>query len=143
MEPTPTGQCLRTIFPPNFQAVPSAEDANKAKQRSGDVTINSQLHRNEENACIIDYGNWDPYTCTCDYDNRGGLPGSGSPILISLGDSQFQLTDVTNGVPFDIDGDGQLDQMAWTTPALVRLQPRRCGPSGGAVVAVFPWNSFD
>lgn len=114
MTPTPSGQCLRSTFPPDFMNLPSQQDMTKAISRTSDVTYASQQHRTDEDACNYDYGNWDPYTCTCDFDNRSGLPGSGSPILVSLGNSRFELTDVAGGVPFDIDGNGELDQLAWT-----------------------------
>ncbi len=43
-------------------------------------------------------------------------PGCGdpSPIVISLSDQQYQLTDAANGVLFDLDGDGVAEQTAWT-----------------------------
>jgi hypothetical protein len=47
-------------------------------------------------------------TCNC--------PGCGnpSPILISLSDERYELTDAAGGVHFDLDGDGQPEQTAWT-----------------------------
>lgn len=38
----------------------------------------------------------------------------GSPILVDVGGRGYKLTSVEDGVPFDIDGDGQAEQMAWT-----------------------------
>ena len=42
-----------------------------------------------------------------------------SPVLIDLvnADVQFNLTSVDAGVPFDIDADGVLEQVAWTSPS--------------------------
>jgi hypothetical protein len=42
--------------------------------------------------------------------------GTGSPILLNLAGSAriFDLTSAANGVRFDIDGDGDQDQVAWT-----------------------------
>lgn len=42
--------------------------------------------------------------------------GSGSPILVDFRGRGFPLTDVAGGVPFDIDGNGSLEQVAWTEP---------------------------
>ncbi len=49
-------------------------------------------------------------TCSC--------PGCGnpSPILISLSDPHYVLTDAANGVRFDLDADGVPEQTAWTAP---------------------------
>ncbi len=47
-------------------------------------------------------------TCEC--------PGCGnpSPILVSLSDEIYQLTDADGGVRFDLDADGKPEQTAWT-----------------------------
>lgn len=58
----------------------------------------------------------------CDDDGTGGSgPGGtgdtrdpGSPILIDLDRGGFDLTSVEKGVAFDIDGDGEAEQIAWT-----------------------------
>lgn len=40
-----------------------------------------------------------------------------SPIIVPVGNrNDFQLTSAASGVMFDIDGDGQLEQVAWPTP---------------------------
>src|SRR4051812_46768731 len=36
------------------------------------------------------------------------------PLLIDLGANGFQLTSVAEGVKFDLNGKGTIDQMAWT-----------------------------
>ena len=38
----------------------------------------------------------------------------GSPIIIDIGGSGYQLTSVANGVKFDLIGDGRRRQVAWT-----------------------------
>lgn len=41
--------------------------------------------------------------------------GGGTPIVMPLGNSQaFKLTSAAEGVPFDLDADGTLEQIAWT-----------------------------
>ena len=40
--------------------------------------------------------------------------GCQSPILLNLDDGSYALTSAADGVSFDIDGDGQLDRVAWT-----------------------------
>ncbi len=47
-------------------------------------------------------------TCICEC-------GDPSPILISLRDQHFELTDAENGVLFDLAGDRELEHTAWTT----------------------------
>lgn len=37
-----------------------------------------------------------------------------SPIIISLSDERYELTDAANGVLFDLDADGEPEQTAWT-----------------------------
>ena len=45
-------------------------------------------------------------------------PATNCPIVISTDpNSQYTLTSVADGVLFDIDADGDLDQVAWTGPA--------------------------
>ena len=48
---------------------------------------------------------WNELTCSCD---------AVTPILIDVNGDGFSLTDATGGVSFDINGDGQPDQRAWT-----------------------------
>ena len=43
-------------------------------------------------------------------------PGQGSPVLIDLAGNGFELTDASNGVRFDLNGDGAVEQVAWTAP---------------------------
>jgi hypothetical protein len=44
----------------------------------------------------------------------GGLCCNPSPILIDVRADGVQLTDAANGVLFDLNSDGQLDQVSWT-----------------------------
>lgn len=47
------------------------------------------------------------FTCRCDCSN--------SPILIDVADNGFELTDAANGVPFDFNGDGNINgKLSWT-----------------------------
>lgn len=48
-------------------------------------------------------------------DCRGKL-GYDSPLLVDTGRNGFELSSVDDGVMFDINGDGVLDQVAWTRP---------------------------
>jgi len=49
-------------------------------------------------------GSWSEYTCTCS-----------SPVLIDVLGDGFALTTGSNGVAFDINGDGATEQLSWTT----------------------------
>lgn len=42
--------------------------------------------------------------------------GPGSPILIDVLGNGFNLTDGSQGVYFDLNGDGTLDRLSWTSP---------------------------
>jgi hypothetical protein len=46
-------------------------------------------------------------------DPGGIVPAS--PILIDVGNEGFRLTDLARGVRFDINGDGSLDEISWTS----------------------------
>ena len=51
---------------------------------------------------------WDEATCSCEYVG-------GSPILIDTTGQGFHLTSAADGVVFDIRGDGNPIQIAWTS----------------------------
>jgi hypothetical protein len=50
-------------------------------------------------------------------DNQCGSEGCSDPLLIDFGRHGLELTDAANGVWFDIDGDGTVNAIAWTTGA--------------------------
>jgi hypothetical protein len=56
---------------------------------------------------------WSYDLCACVYRVCGCCCNNGSPILIDVDGSGFNLTDVTHGVMFNISGTGPV-QMAWT-----------------------------
>jgi hypothetical protein len=57
--------------------------------------------------CSEGYVQGPPPDCRCQL---------GSPIVIDFGGNGFDLTNVTNGVWFDINGDGTAEHLAWTSP---------------------------
>jgi len=84
----------------------------ECKCESGDAVCgwNSSAECDSDGECESLYwpGDWE---CVCHQCN----PIGGSPILISLGTSaKIELTSADEGVSFDIDGDGSLNQIAWT-----------------------------
>lgn len=56
--------------------------------------------------CLMNGGDWDTSTCRCSIL---------SPILIDINGDGFALTDQSHGVSFDLNADGQPDQIGWTT----------------------------
>lgn len=63
----------------------------------------------EMDACFT---GWDENTCSCPYYSP---PIDHSPILIDTGGNGFSLTDNVNGVQFDLDNNGNREQLSWTT----------------------------
>ncbi|MDX6497674.1 MAG: hypothetical protein QOG23_934 [Blastocatellia bacterium] len=59
--------------------------------------------------CVASLGQWNDLTCRCQNEFRPF-----DPVLIDVEGNGFSLTDVTNGVTFDIDGDGAVERVAWT-----------------------------
>lgn len=56
-------------------------------------------------------------TCDCDSSSRPGWCAKNDPIIISLGDGHYQLTDRAGGVEFDLGDGGVPQQVPWTYPA--------------------------
>jgi len=54
-----------------------------------------------------DYYVWDPYERQC-------VVFYGSPIIVDATRGGYRLTGLQGGVPFDLDGDGQVEQVSWT-----------------------------
>jgi hypothetical protein len=59
--------------------------------------------------CVASLGQWNDFTCQCQNDFRPF-----DPVLIDIQGNGFSLTNVTNGVRFDLDGDGVPESVAWT-----------------------------
>ena len=100
--------------PPPYEQCRSAETdtgKNIAKGKSSDtqslekgsqITIKSEQLPGE---CGTGHY-WDTTTCQC-------LPGS--PIVIDVSGNGFSLTNADNGVRFDLNGDGNEEQLSWTS----------------------------
>ena len=65
-----------------------------------------------QNKCIQYGGDYDSKYCVC-----SGCAGcGGSPILIDVAGNGFELTNVSDGVQFDLNSNGSLNKLAWTAP---------------------------
>ncbi len=60
--------------------------------------------------CFTFGGDFDFFTCTCiGCDTCGG-----SPILLDINGDGFAMTDASQGVDFDLNGNGTRDRISWT-----------------------------
>ena len=55
--------------------------------------------------CFAGGEDWNKLTCSCE---------AVTPVVIDINGDGFSLTDAAGGVSFDINGDGQPDQVSWT-----------------------------
>lgn len=61
---------------------------------------------------LCQFGHWDACLQCCIIN--GVCEGASSPIVIDITGNGFDLTDVRNGVSFDITADGTNEQLSWT-----------------------------
>ncbi len=104
-EPTPIpGGCLA---PPDWILYPSTGCASGFQNLAG--TCNrSPAFINQCNR----FGGYDDESCGC----LGGCEGGGcSPIVVDVLGNGFDLTNIADGVDFDIDNDGTLERHSWTS----------------------------
>ena len=60
--------------------------------------------------CLVDGGEIEPFTCTCT-----GI--GGSPVVIDVAGNGIALSNVAEGVDFDLNGDGTRERLGWTRTA--------------------------
>ena len=65
-----------------------------------------------ENHCTQYGGDYDSKYCVC----SGCAECGGSPILVDVNGNGFQLTNIAEGVHFDLNANGISDSLAWTLP---------------------------
>ena len=90
-EPTPDG-----CYVPPLPNLPTDENSRDAE-------------RPEDPHQCGPYYEWNPTTCECDIYN----PPS-SPVVIDTFGNGFNLTNNANGVRFDLNNDGDKEQLSWT-----------------------------
>ena len=62
--------------------------------------------------CFQDNGDYDNHYCTC-----GGCDWcGGSPTIIDVSGNRYDMTDLSHGVTFDLNGNGTADKLSWTKP---------------------------
>ncbi|MCP4661831.1 MAG: hypothetical protein GY856_41035 [bacterium] len=64
--------------------------------------------RMERNVALLD--------CPCEEDWNPRDCGEQDPLIVSLQDRRYLLTDRSGGVVFDVDDDGKAEQVPWTRP---------------------------
>jgi len=64
------------------------------------------------NKCMMYGGDYDFLSCTC----LGCDTCGGSPIVIDIAGDGIALTNPSNGVDFDLNGNGTRDRLGWTKP---------------------------
>lgn len=62
--------------------------------------------------CLQYSGDYDSNYCVCTGCDTCG----GSPILVDVNGDGFAMTNVANGVQFDLNGNGTKDPLSWTAP---------------------------
>jgi hypothetical protein len=62
--------------------------------------------------CLLFEGGFDLTNCAC----SGCFGCGGSPIVIDIAGNGIALTNATDGVDFDLNGDGKRDRLGWTRP---------------------------
>ncbi|HWT02205.1 MAG TPA: hypothetical protein VN256_18280 [Pyrinomonadaceae bacterium] len=70
----------------------------------------SCLNTGAASKCLQLGNDWDETTCSC----SGSCDPYCSPILIDSAGDGFALTSGTDGVNFDLSGDGKIDHISWT-----------------------------
>ena len=60
--------------------------------------------------CLMYGGDFDVLSCTC----SGCSTCGGSPIIVDVGGNGIGLTNSTDGVDFDLNGDGTKERLGWT-----------------------------
>jgi len=71
-------------------------------ESTGNTCTNTYLMQK----CFAGGEDWNGFTCTCSV---------ATPILVDVNGDGFSLTNKANGVSFDINADGQPDQIGWTS----------------------------
>jgi hypothetical protein len=79
---------------------------------TGLVVVNGKCGRSLAfmSKCMENGGDYDPDSCTC----TGCGSCGGSPVLIDVRGDGFSLTEASNGVFFDLNGDGAQERLGWT-----------------------------
>lgn len=104
--PAEASNTCPTQADPEYEPPPPA-GGGKMPQACVDAGWEYELYVGAYTTCTSGGNQWNDDTCTC---------GPPSPVLIDTSGLGFHLTDLDEGVRFDLNSDGVAERVSWTVP---------------------------